>query len=397
MVTKVRRLEVEHFGPIRRADVALGDLTVCVGPQASGKTLFWQLFKLLLDDRSVRADLARFNIDWGQDPDVFRDLYFGEGTRRLFDERTVVRLDERASDLRRLAGARRPRAGAGRKEKVFYVPAQRVLALRDGTTRPFSDYQTGDPFVLREFSDRLHHLVQSEFARAETLFPQGNRLDVRLRELLNDAVFRGFHLVWKADRHQKRLFLRHGETELPFLVWSAGQREFVPLLLGLYWLMPAGGVSCRNELRWVIIEEPEMGLHPRAISSFMLLVLGLLERGYRVGLSTHSPHVLDVVWGLRVLKDHGGEEKDVRKMLGGIPSTPKTKEIAERALRKEITVHYFKPHKDGVVTVDVSGLDPGSERSDEAEWGGLTGFTATVGDVVAEVVARHEGGRGHAR
>ncbi|GIV20317.1 MAG: hypothetical protein KatS3mg023_2068 [Armatimonadota bacterium] len=32
-------------------------------------------------------------------------------------------------------------------EKMFYIPAQRVITIRDGLTRPFTDYRAGDPFV----------------------------------------------------------------------------------------------------------------------------------------------------------------------------------------------------------------------------------------------------------
>ncbi|HRI68301.1 MAG TPA: hypothetical protein PK156_28925 [Polyangium sp.] len=39
----MKRLRVTGFGPIRQADVKFGDLTVLVGPQASGKSLFVQL------------------------------------------------------------------------------------------------------------------------------------------------------------------------------------------------------------------------------------------------------------------------------------------------------------------------------------------------------------------
>ena len=42
------------------------------------------------------------------------------------------------------------------------------------------------------------------------------------------------------DRHHaKRLNLIHGESRLPFMTWTAGQREFTPLLLGLYHLLPS--------------------------------------------------------------------------------------------------------------------------------------------------------------
>lgn len=59
------------------------------------------------------------------------------------------------------------------------------------------------------------------------------------------------------------------------------QRELVPLLLGLYWLLPHTKVSRREKLEWVAIEEPEMGLHPSTIAVVILLALELLQTATR--------------------------------------------------------------------------------------------------------------------
>jgi len=380
------KLQVENFGPIPSADVTLGDLNVCVGPQATGKSLFWQLLKLLQDAPAIRDEFRRHNIDWGKDIGGFLSLYFGEGMEHLVGPDTVVRLNGQERPLDKLfEGKKRRRSGP--IESMFYVPAQRVMALRDGLTRTFLEFRAGDPFVVRDFSDKLHRLVQTEFAKADKLFPQANRLNVHLRKLVDEAFFRGFGLELSRDTSfQKKLVLRRDLIRLPFMAWSAGQREFSPLLLGLYWLMPAGKVSRRDQLTWVVIEEPEMGLHPKAISAFMALVLELMRRGYRVCLSTHSPQVLDVVWALQTLKKHGGTDRDVLRLMN-LPSNPVMKSMASAVLGKSISVTYFKP---GAGAVDISRLDLGSDRAEEAGWGGLTEFTANVGDVVAEVVARQE-------
>ncbi len=382
------KLHIENFGPIKSADITLRDLNISVGPQASGKSLFWQLLKLLLDAPTIRDEFHRFNIDWGKDIKGFLSLYFGEGMEHLSGPDTVIQLDGQTRSLDKLFERRK--GNGERVEDMFYVPAQRVMALRDGLTRTFLEFRSGDPYVVRDFSDKLHRLVQTEFAKAEKLFPQANRLNGHLRKLVDDAFFRGFSLELSRDStYQKKLVLKREAVQLPFMAWSAGQREFSPLLLGLYWLMPAGKVSRRDNLRWVVIEEPEMGLHPMAISAFMALVLELLRRGYRVCLSTHSPHVLDVVWALQTLKNHGGTEKDVLKLLG-MPSNPAMKAIASSALEKTVSVQYFRP---GVGAVDISPLDPGSSRPDVAGWGGLTEFSASIGDIVADVVARQGGAK----
>ena len=42
-------LRLEHVGQINCADVTVGDLTVLVGPQATGKSIFLQFLRLALD------------------------------------------------------------------------------------------------------------------------------------------------------------------------------------------------------------------------------------------------------------------------------------------------------------------------------------------------------------
>lgn len=266
---------------------------------------------------------------------------------------------------------------------MFYIPAQRVITIRDGLTRPLTDYRSGDPFVLREFSETLHQLVQTEFAQLEDLFPVEGRLKRPYRDLIERYVFRGLKLHMDMERFQRRVVLQTPDKKvLPFLVWSSGQREFVPLLLGLYWLLPLSRVTRRGELQWVVIEEPEMGLHPNAISVVMLLILKLVQRGYRVCVSTHSPHVLDIVWALRSFQSYGGTEADVRALFG-LPAS--MSEWADNILTKSYAVFYFQP--DGQVS-DISGLDPASENMAEAGWGGLTEFSTNISEVVSRVVAR---------
>ena len=42
------RIKLANLGQIKEADVQFGDLTVLVGPQATGKSIFLQLLKLLM-------------------------------------------------------------------------------------------------------------------------------------------------------------------------------------------------------------------------------------------------------------------------------------------------------------------------------------------------------------
>ncbi|MDZ7358629.1 MAG: ATP-binding protein, partial [candidate division KSB1 bacterium] len=277
-VTKYE-LKLENIGQIAEATLSFGDLTVLVGPQATGKSIALQLLKLIVDTGHVFEELKKHGLDWSRKLDEFLDIYLGEGMRRIWREgESAITWQNKKIDFLKLVG----RVPKSKIETMFYIPAQRVLTLRDGWPRPFTDYSPGDPYAVREFSEKLRLLLEQEFTAAEGLFPQERRLKRELRELLTQAFFPGHDLQIARYRSQRRLVLQAGKSEenLPFMVWSAGQREFVPLLLGFYWLMPPSKVPRREKIEWVVIEELEMGLHPQAISVTMLMVLELLWRGY---------------------------------------------------------------------------------------------------------------------
>ncbi len=380
----VERIRAAGIGPVIEADIRFGDVTVFVGPQATGKSIFLQLLKLLVDKPAIHRTMQHFGLTPPSDPGGFFDLYFGEGMASVWSGENSNLLIGQAripTDLTTYARAGRSDA----PEKMFCIPAQRVMSLRDGGTRPFTDYRAGDPFVLRDFSEKLHRILQNEIGLDEDVFPRRQRLAEALRKPLEDNIFGGFRLRTDTSTHQRRLILKRDSGHaLPYLVWSAGQREFVPLLLGLYWLMPPSKVPTRGALEWVVIEEPEMGLHPNGIGAVLNLVMELLLRGYRICISTHSPHVLDIVWALGFLRENGGRTRDVLNLLG-LASTPRTRDMASAALAGRFKTYYFA--RDGRVR-DISHLDPGAEDIAEGGWGGLTEFSGKVGDIVAEVANR---------
>ena len=376
-------LKVEHLGQIESADVRFGDLTILVGPQATGKTIFLEILKLLVDTGAILADLKRYGLDWDRDTDQFLDTYLGEGMHGVWRRgKSKISFKGRNVDLEKLVSRQRRSKG----ESMFFIPAQRVLTLGKGWPRPFTDYGAGDPFTVRDFSEKLRLLMESGLGRTASIFPQTGRLKAQIRDLLDETVFKDFGLA--VDKHgvQKRLVLRRSPENppLPFMVWSAGQREFVPLLLGFYWLLPSTKLRRRGNLQWVVIEEPEMGLHPKAISAVLLLVLELLSRGYRVCLSTHSPHVLDVAWALKIFQQHNADPKRLLELFG-VRNTGPMMSMAKDVLGKDVRVHYFDPASGR--TSDISNLDPGAAETTESDWGGLTEFSGRVADVVANVVS----------
>ena len=125
------------------------------------------------------------------------------------------------------------------------------------------------------------------------------------------------------------------------MTWTAGQREFTPLLLGLYHLLPPRKVKKRKEIDWVVIEEPEMGLHPQAVAVVMLVVLDLLWRGYKVVISTHSPLVLDIIWAIRRLHEHHSRWQWLSNAFG-VDTTQSMRIVMEHALEAKYRVYSFQ-------------------------------------------------------
>lgn len=376
-------LSVSDLGPIGQAEIHFGDLTVLVGPQASGKSILLQLLKLQLDARHIASRLAQYGYDWDRDhAEAFLDLYFGEGLGALWSPKTQVTWNGRPSLLAELCAPPEVQVTA---PQLFYIPAQRVVILQSGWPRPFDAYGSGDPYVVRGFSEYLRQLMEGSLARrGGAVFPSAELLP-ETRGLLTQHIFGRFALHQDIKAAQRRLVLQQaGQPPLPFMVWSAGQREFSPLLLGVYSCLPRERDRPRP-LDWVVIEEPEMGLHPRAISAVLFLVLELLHRGYRICLSTHSPQVLDLLWALRVLIERGASPDWVLKLFD-VPRSPATAALAASILGKVLKVYSF--NRDAQPVTDISRLDPDSARPDELTWGGLTEFSAHTADVVADFIAQ---------
>ena len=378
-MAKVDRLVIRNFAQLAEVDLTFGNLTVLVGAQATGKSLALQWFKAAMDGRQIVDAFG----DAGHPTDkaaVLIDLIFGTGMSDAWHSSA----SEVLFNNRRITPKGLSRIGEG-KERVFFVPAHRSMLISDGWASPFQRLTSDTPVVARMFSQNLFDRFS---AKGEgPLFPLERVLKKEYRDQINAAVFHGGSVAIEEDRqHAKRLRLAHGKTRLPFMTWTAGQREFTPLLLGLYHLLPPRGLLKRPDIDWVVVEEPEMGLHPHAVTVVMLLVFDLLWRGYRVALSTHSPHVLTTLWMMRRLKEHGARWQLVCDAFG-VPTSQQMQRVAEAALTKDYRAHVLAFGADGKVrSTDISTLDPGSEDDRVSGWGGLTEFSSRFGDAVRAAV-----------
>lgn len=380
---------VSNLGQFDDVSIEFGDLTLLVGAQGVGKSIFLQLFKLVHDQDYVKNTMNQFGQEWNKNNKAgLMEAYFGEGMDQIWLPESRILYDGKdaspSPQLKREEGC---------IEKVYYIPAQRVLTMLTGWPQPYRSYTQRDPFVVKNFSERIR-LYLEKLKEKESLFPVVHKIKEPIRNILDKTIFHGATLSRSTSTGQKNVKLNVDGDEaraISYMAWSTGQREFLPLLLGCYELLPGVKNTKGNKVEWIIIEEPEMGLHPMGVFAVMALVMDLLNYGYRIAITTHSSNVLDVVWAIDSIKRQNINEdlkvELISRLLGLQGGKSDISKIIGWALRLEFRTHCFFHNQEGRVNSrDISSLDPGDEDEIIAGWGGLAAYSARVSDAVAEAV-----------
>ena len=383
------RFIVRNFGLIQEIDVELGDLTVLVGAQASGKSLFLQMFKLIKDKDAILKTLDNYGFVVNNKLENLLDRYLGEGLSKMWtgesefisNDRTYTRVD-----------LERPKKGKP-ADKVFYIPAQRILSIADGRPKFFTEFSENDPFVLRKFSETLRLFARNGLGDSGKLYPLPNRLKNVIKKKYDKTIFHGGKIVFEEKGGQRKIAMNVENMHLPLMTWSAGQKEFMPLLMAFYCLSgPPQPVVNRSQYEYIILEEPEMGLHPLAIQAIILQMIEFMDNGHKVIVSTHSPMLLEFVWAYNCLK-----KIPKNKRVGALCELFDIKNekwpnvnFLKSIFKKDIKTYYFSRNTGGKVQAkDISSLDVFSEDVAINEWGGLTQFSSKTNDVVSKYMAQY--------
>lgn len=382
----MKNLKISNLGPLGKININFGDLTILIGPQASGKSIALETLKLVVDRDSVISNLDRYNYIIGHNTDKILNVYYGDGMAPIWKNSTSVIFDGTFFDKKQI-----PLKPQSDNETVFYVPAQRILSISDGRPKNFMEFDSSSPYIHRIFSETLRLFMQNGLGQSNTIFPLNNRLKGHMKKSLNASIFHNAKVVMEERSGQKKMLLQVDDVNIPFMSWSAGQKEFMPLLLAFYCLSgPPSKVIKREKYKYVIIEEPEMGLHPRAIVSVILQILELLQDGYQVILSTHSPMFLEFAWAFNLLKNVSTKYKALNELFN-VPENSSIGTMLSGIFEKTINTYYFKRTKTGkVVSVNISSLDAGSSNSIIAEWGGLSSFASKASEVVSKHLNNEE-------
>ena len=379
----MKRLKLINIGPIREANIEFGDLTIFVGGQAMGKSITLEMVKLIEDAGYIRNRLEDFGFDCTRVPKKLLPLFLGAGKESIWGEKGRVFKDGDEVSKNNVLNKNR-----SKNMGIFFIPAQRVVVVENGWPKPFSTFDTMYPFCAREFSEIIRTLLDKSYAEDAVIFPQANRLRKELRDEIGKTIFKnGSVKIITNEQNRKILSLSiHNDEYIPIPTWSTGQREFIPLLCGLYYCLPSQKKTKVKTISTVIIEEIEMGLHPQAIITLMLLVYELIYRGYKVILSTHSQIVLDVVWAVYEINKVQTLSKNFYKLFGIEKNTQYFRDLAKTIEDRKTRVFYFHEEEENTTVKDISGLDPGSDDDAISGWGGLSGFSGKIAEVVGEAL-----------
>lgn len=383
------RFIVKNFGPIHEVNVELGDLTVLVGAQASGKSLFLQMFKLIKDKNAILKSLENYGFVVNNNLKNLLNRYLGEGLSKMWTDKSEFISNDETYIREKFESP----AEGDPADEVFYIPAQRILSIADGRPKYFMEFSENDPFVLRKFSDTLRLFVQSGLSDSGKLYPLPNRLKSIIKRMYDKTIFHGGEIVFDEKGGQRKIAMNVEDMHLPLMTWSAGQKEFMPLLMAFYCLSgPPQTVVNRSQYKYIILEEPEMGLHPLAIQAIILQMIEFIHNGHKVIVSTHSPMLLEFVWAYNCLKKIPEDKRvDALCELFDIKRSKKLKlNFLNCIYDKDIKTYYFSRNTAGKVEAkDISSLDVFSEDVAINEWGGLTQFSSKTNDVVSKYMAQY--------
>ena len=179
---------IQKMGQFSEVSVEFGDFTLLVGAQGTGKSIFLQIFKLLQDEDYVKNTMNQFGQDWSKKskPELL-EAYFGEWMRHMWSPESHISLNGKNAVLSPRISSKKKKDCA---ETIYYIPAQRVLTMLTGWPQPYRSYTPRDPFVVKNFSERIRAYLEGLKDR-ESLFPIAQKIKEPIRNILNAAIFHG--------------------------------------------------------------------------------------------------------------------------------------------------------------------------------------------------------------
>ena len=268
------QLSITNFRCFRQLDVELKPLTVLIGPNDTGKSVFQDAVEYLgPSDPSGLGQLDRFRGDIAGRISVRGTLANGE----VRDLET-----KRPPQQSHFFGGPLPQPKPSDFEiQRFQLPATGVLTGCDG----FKQEEVGRLFLERDgrrVAALIDHLLRADLEQFLELRNQ-------LRQLV--PGFEDLKVETPTPQARQIEFVVESGFRIPAQKTSAGVRLLLFFLALVHHPIPP---------RVILLEEPETGIHPKRLQDVMELLRGISQGKFgkapaQVILTTHSPYLLDYV------------------------------------------------------------------------------------------------------
>lgn len=308
-----QRLIIRNFGPIREAEIEVRDLTVFVGPQATGKSLAAQalfflseiqdFFDVVPQDAETPTQAAVSIMEW----------WFGNKTSAYASSGTILRWESTLLDnepiyeiqwndtgvvlsralAEKLQTRHGPRSPYFLVPRNIYIPGGRTLySFVPPYARSFVRIARDWPGYVLTFYETLGSVIKHlwelqmpDGSRQLTFFESSAPFDFDFCRQRIETIFKG-QVRYGPDT----VALNIGQQLLSAVTIASGQMEIWPLwaILEAVSLNPLSGFQ-------ICIEEPEAHLHPNAQRTVMEIIAHLASAGGQFLLTTHSPYIVYAV------------------------------------------------------------------------------------------------------
>ena len=316
------RLSIRKFGPIREAEIEMRDLTIFVGPQATGKSMAAQLLYFMrgIEDllplasntgrRSIQLGDYNPQLDTRATQDVVTTLEWWLGNHNSVYSMPGTFLAWCPSSAKEsvsyeiswteekvflnyfleawLGAYDRPRIERLGGQQI-YIPAGRALYsyLSQNLAMPLLSRKTNRPdwpgyifWFYQTLGETTKSLSEIKGSGQELLFKSSITPFImqRIEGILKGQISYGPNSV----------LLKTGGKTLRTDTIAAGQMEAWPFFAIMEYALRKGEV----ENLQVYFDEPEAHLHPGAQQKLMEIIASLVRGGTQLIITTHSPYIL---------------------------------------------------------------------------------------------------------
>ncbi len=164
-----------------------------------------------------------------------------------------------------------------------------------------TDNKIGEPLNLFTNMISKAFLKNSDDRKAESKKSQQIRDYINLANILETDILGGDVDFESQTLEKKLLFQLNDKTKLEMPIVSSMVKELAAFVLYLRY------VAKPNQ--WLIIDEPEMNLHPTAQVKFAEFLAMLVNAGLNILITTHSPYIVDHLANLMKAAQHDDKER----------------------------------------------------------------------------------------